>query len=197
MGEWICPRTMHPFLCANGCMQHRACLLCAACNKRLDTHTLSDKDGEPFCRACYAKVRVLACIWSLDANCLAEPRAGWRRVCIAGEGRGIVCCLVVISEERILNIYRRARFLLPKGLGFIFVFLPPTPSVHRPCRPRQRPPIHQRMAPFVLKFKVLQATSITLNIATWSLIAFTPPAVPGQQVVFSLFAALWYALCSL
>lgn len=34
---------------------HRACLQCAHCGKRLDTHNLSDRDGVPYCRSCYAK----------------------------------------------------------------------------------------------------------------------------------------------
>jgi len=34
---------------------HRACLRCTSCCKRLDTHSLNDKDGEPYCRACYSK----------------------------------------------------------------------------------------------------------------------------------------------
>lgn len=55
------------------------------------------------------------------------------------------------------------------------------------------------MAPFVLKFKVLAATSITLNIATWPLIAFTSPSPlsAGQQVVFSLLPAIRSVLYSL
>lgn len=34
---------------------HRACLKCTSCDKRLDSHKLSDKDGEPYCGACYTK----------------------------------------------------------------------------------------------------------------------------------------------
>ncbi|KAF9513549.1 hypothetical protein BS47DRAFT_1296057, partial [Hydnum rufescens UP504] len=38
---------------------HRACLQCVCCAKRLDTHNLSDKDGDPYCRSCYSKARII------------------------------------------------------------------------------------------------------------------------------------------
>ncbi|XP_077995165.1 cysteine and glycine-rich protein 2-like [Glandiceps talaboti] len=34
---------------------HKSCFLCATCNKRLDSTTVCDKEGEIFCKACYGK----------------------------------------------------------------------------------------------------------------------------------------------
>ncbi|NP_001158469.1 cysteine and glycine-rich protein 2 [Saccoglossus kowalevskii] len=34
---------------------HKKCFSCAACNKGLDSTTVCDRDGEIFCKACYAK----------------------------------------------------------------------------------------------------------------------------------------------
>jgi len=34
---------------------HRACLQCVCCTKRLDTHNISEKDSDPYCRSCYSK----------------------------------------------------------------------------------------------------------------------------------------------
>jgi len=35
---------------------HKACLRCTECNTSLDSTKLSDRDGEPYCRNCYAKL---------------------------------------------------------------------------------------------------------------------------------------------
>jgi len=34
---------------------HKACFSCKDCNKRLDSTTCTDKDGEIYCKACYGK----------------------------------------------------------------------------------------------------------------------------------------------
>ncbi|KAI8381492.1 uncharacterized protein BYT42DRAFT_566714 [Radiomyces spectabilis] len=34
---------------------HRACLTCKECNKRLDSTTLTERDGEAYCRTCYTR----------------------------------------------------------------------------------------------------------------------------------------------
>eukprot|EP00735_Rhodelphis_limneticus_P015089 TRINITY_DN9245_c0_g1::TRINITY_DN9245_c0_g1_i1::g.13290::m.13290 TRINITY_DN9245_c0_g1::TRINITY_DN9245_c0_g1_i1::g.13290 ORF type:complete len:123 (-),score=27.22,sp/Q5RCT4/CSRP1_PONAB/45.79/2e-23,sp/Q5RCT4/CSRP1_PONAB/54.55/7e-19,LIM/PF00412.17/8.2e-13,DUF4428/PF14471.1/0.0043 TRINITY_DN9245_c0_g1_i1:3-371(-) len=34
---------------------HNSCLKCIVCNKRLDSTTLTDKDGQAWCKACYGK----------------------------------------------------------------------------------------------------------------------------------------------
>ncbi|KAG8984985.1 hypothetical protein FRB95_006327 [Tulasnella sp. JGI-2019a] len=35
---------------------HKSCLRCTECSTSLDSSRLAEKDGEPYCRACYAKV---------------------------------------------------------------------------------------------------------------------------------------------
>jgi cysteine/glycine-rich protein len=34
---------------------HKNCLTCKQCNKRLDSTTLAEHDGEAYCKACYGK----------------------------------------------------------------------------------------------------------------------------------------------
>eukprot|EP00128_Syssomonas_multiformis_P010018 Colp12_sorted_trinity150504_noHs@3229 len=34
---------------------HKMCFTCAECNKRLDSTTMADKDGQIFCKTCYGK----------------------------------------------------------------------------------------------------------------------------------------------
>ncbi|XP_071831044.1 cysteine and glycine-rich protein 1-like isoform X2 [Apostichopus japonicus] len=58
-GPW-CPRcngTVYPAEAQKGAGEswHNKCFTCAYCNKRLDSTTLCDKEGEIFCKACYAK----------------------------------------------------------------------------------------------------------------------------------------------
>ncbi|KAG9040994.1 hypothetical protein FS837_012864 [Tulasnella sp. UAMH 9824] len=35
---------------------HKACLRCSECGRSLDSTRLTDRDGEPYCKACYAKL---------------------------------------------------------------------------------------------------------------------------------------------
>ena len=34
---------------------HKSCLLCRDCNKRLDSTTLAEHDGEAYCKSCHGK----------------------------------------------------------------------------------------------------------------------------------------------
>ncbi|EGG17641.1 hypothetical protein DFA_08637 [Cavenderia fasciculata] len=34
---------------------HKACLVCTACKKSLDSTNLCEKDSKPYCKACYGK----------------------------------------------------------------------------------------------------------------------------------------------
>lgn len=43
---------------AIGKTYHRGCLRCSECNTLLDSTRLTEKDGDPFCKHCYGKVRV-------------------------------------------------------------------------------------------------------------------------------------------
>ncbi|XP_078345924.1 cysteine and glycine-rich protein 2-like [Oculina patagonica] len=38
-----------------GAKWHKQCFTCKECNKRLDSTTVSDKEGEIYCKACYGK----------------------------------------------------------------------------------------------------------------------------------------------
>lgn len=38
-----------------GSSWHKACFNCASCNKKLDSTTVSDKDGQIYCKGCYGK----------------------------------------------------------------------------------------------------------------------------------------------
>ncbi|KAJ8024021.1 Cysteine and glycine-rich protein 2 [Holothuria leucospilota] len=58
-GPW-CPRcngTVYPAeeKKGAGASWHNKCFTCAYCNKRLDSTTLCDKEGEIFCKACHGK----------------------------------------------------------------------------------------------------------------------------------------------
>lgn len=56
MGKYIHVNGFESILIIARVCQHRACLQCAHCGRRLDTHNLSDRDGVPYCRSCYGKV---------------------------------------------------------------------------------------------------------------------------------------------
>ncbi|CDO76755.1 hypothetical protein BN946_scf185028.g6 [Trametes cinnabarina] len=60
--DWQPPATP-PHVKAVGKTWHKGCLRCAECGHTLDSGRLSEKDGEPFCQRCYAKVsaRALSC----------------------------------------------------------------------------------------------------------------------------------------
>lgn len=68
---------------------HKACLRCMECGKTLDSGQLVDKDGEPFCRRCYGKVRppspalLLAPSGSVHRSCYSEIWTSRERVCLA------------------------------------------------------------------------------------------------------------------
>ncbi|PIO32249.1 hypothetical protein AB205_0075120, partial [Aquarana catesbeiana] len=47
-GADVCPR-------CSKTSWHKACFRCAKCGKGLESTTLADKDGEIFCKGCYAK----------------------------------------------------------------------------------------------------------------------------------------------
>ena len=34
---------------------HKSCLLCIDCNKRLDSTTLAEHDGEAYCKSCHGR----------------------------------------------------------------------------------------------------------------------------------------------
>ena len=42
---------------AIGKTYHKGCLKCSECNTTLDSTRLTERDGEPYCRRCYSKVR--------------------------------------------------------------------------------------------------------------------------------------------
>jgi hypothetical protein len=44
---------------AVGKTYHKGCLRCGECNMLLDSTRLTEKDGEPLCRRCYGKVRLI------------------------------------------------------------------------------------------------------------------------------------------
>ncbi|KJE91791.1 zyxin-binding protein [Capsaspora owczarzaki ATCC 30864] len=60
MASNICPRCtkavyMAEEILACGHKWHKACFLCKVCNKRLDSTTATDKDGQVYCKSCYGK----------------------------------------------------------------------------------------------------------------------------------------------
>ncbi|XP_071809650.1 cysteine and glycine-rich protein 1-like [Asterias amurensis] len=55
-----CPRCSKAVYAAEkmigaGLTWHKTCFNCKTCNKKLDSTTVSDKDGELFCKSCYGK----------------------------------------------------------------------------------------------------------------------------------------------
>uniref|UniRef100_A0A8C5M648 Cysteine and glycine-rich protein 1 n=1 Tax=Leptobrachium leishanense TaxID=445787 RepID=A0A8C5M648_9ANUR len=59
-GADVCPRCSKSVYAAEkvvgaGNSWHKACFRCAKCGKGLESTTLADKDGEIFCKGCYAK----------------------------------------------------------------------------------------------------------------------------------------------
>ncbi|XP_005995500.1 cysteine and glycine-rich protein 1 [Latimeria chalumnae] len=59
-GTEICPRCEKSVYAAEkvvgaGKSWHKACFRCAKCGKGLESTTLADKEGEIYCKACYAK----------------------------------------------------------------------------------------------------------------------------------------------
>ena len=40
---------------ALGKIWHAVCLKCTACNKRLETGSLNEHEGQPYCKGCYTK----------------------------------------------------------------------------------------------------------------------------------------------
>ncbi|KAM4045369.1 cysteine and glycine-rich protein 1-like [Anomaloglossus baeobatrachus] len=56
----VCPRCSKTVYAAEkviggGNSWHKACFRCAKCGKGLESTTLADKDGEIYCKGCYAK----------------------------------------------------------------------------------------------------------------------------------------------
>lgn len=39
-----------------GGLYHKTCLTCTECSKRLDSTSLTEKDGAPYCKSCYGKL---------------------------------------------------------------------------------------------------------------------------------------------
>ncbi|MBN3293042.1 CSRP1 protein, partial [Polypterus senegalus] len=59
-GSEVCPRCSQAVYAAEkvvgaGKAWHKSCFRCAKCGKGLESTTLADKDGEIFCKGCYAK----------------------------------------------------------------------------------------------------------------------------------------------
>ena len=48
---------------AIGKTYHKGCLRCNECNTTLDSTRLTERDGEPYCRRCYSKVRSLMALY--------------------------------------------------------------------------------------------------------------------------------------
>jgi cysteine/glycine-rich protein len=38
-----------------GLTWHKGCFNCISCNKRLDSTTMNDKDGQIYCKGCYGR----------------------------------------------------------------------------------------------------------------------------------------------
>jgi len=59
-GADICPRCgktvfIAEMMRAAGQTFHKSCFTCQICNKRIDSSTLCEREGEIFCRNCYGK----------------------------------------------------------------------------------------------------------------------------------------------
>lgn len=59
-GPDVCPRCEKSVYAAEkiigaGGSWHKSCFSCATCGKKLDSTTVSDKDGEIYCKGCYGK----------------------------------------------------------------------------------------------------------------------------------------------
>ncbi|CAF96117.1 unnamed protein product [Tetraodon nigroviridis] len=59
-GSDVCPRCGKTVYAAEkvlgaGNFWHKSCFRCASCGKGLESTTLADRDGEIFCKGCYAK----------------------------------------------------------------------------------------------------------------------------------------------
>ncbi|KXJ27820.1 Cysteine and glycine-rich protein 2 [Exaiptasia diaphana] len=60
MSDNSCPRCGKVVYMAERCVGagkqwHKACFTCRVCNKRLDSTTVSDRNGEIYCKTCYSK----------------------------------------------------------------------------------------------------------------------------------------------
>ena len=59
-GAEICPRCgksvfIAELMRAAGKAWHKSCFTCNICNKRVDSSTLCEREGEIYCRSCYGK----------------------------------------------------------------------------------------------------------------------------------------------
>lgn len=155
MGKSIHPIRFECHSSSRASCQHRACLQCTHCGRRLDTHNLSDRDGVPYCRSCYAKVcgglgvAPGSCMLMIYATYPVELRTCWRGVRAVGQGGWlgsvdtIYCtrrqCTDIISgsfgaRARHVVIGPRVQFSRrgsdPAGSGLLqSTFLPPLSSL--------------------------------------------------------------------
>ena len=59
-GAEVCPRCgksvfIAELMRAAGKAWHKSCFTCNICNKRVDSSTLCEREGEIYCRSCYGK----------------------------------------------------------------------------------------------------------------------------------------------